>query len=101
MRAMVGRRDVMELMLNGVSFGGTFNGNLISLAAARATLDELSRDADRRYGTPTRSRPQSEGILHDRVPPLCPKSPFSREPSRVRGTCRSVMLKTTPISFQE
>ena len=27
-----------------VSFGGTFNGNPVSLAAARANLDELSRD---------------------------------------------------------
>ncbi len=28
----------------GVSFGGTFNGNPVSLAAADATLEELSRD---------------------------------------------------------
>ena len=38
----------MELIAGGgVSFGGTFNGNPLSLAAARATLDELSRDDGR------------------------------------------------------
>ena len=42
--AVAGRAEIMELMLGGVSFGGTFNGNPIALAAAHATLDELSRD---------------------------------------------------------
>jgi glutamate-1-semialdehyde 2,1-aminomutase len=43
--AIVGRRDIMETMFTrGVSFGGTFNGNPLSLAAALATLTELSRD---------------------------------------------------------
>ena len=41
---VAGRREIMEQMYTaGVSFGGTFNGNPISLAAAEATLDELSR----------------------------------------------------------
>ncbi len=39
-----GRRDVMELVGNGVMHGGTYNGNPITLAAANATLDVLSRD---------------------------------------------------------
>jgi glutamate-1-semialdehyde 2,1-aminomutase len=43
--AIVGRRDIMETMFTrGVSFGGTFNGNPLSLAAALATLTELSRN---------------------------------------------------------
>jgi glutamate-1-semialdehyde 2,1-aminomutase len=42
---VAGRRDVMEQMFGGgVAFGGTFNGNPVSLAAADATLAELSRD---------------------------------------------------------
>lgn len=45
---IAGRREIMELIAGGgVSFGGTFNGNPLSLAAARATLDELSRDDGR------------------------------------------------------
>ncbi len=39
-----GRRDIMELVGNGVMHGGTYNGNPITLAAANATLDVLSRD---------------------------------------------------------
>jgi glutamate-1-semialdehyde 2,1-aminomutase len=43
--AIAGRRDIMETMFTrGVSFGGTFNGNPFSLAAALATLTELSLD---------------------------------------------------------
>ncbi len=42
---VAGRKDVIEQIAGGgVNFGGTFNGNPISLAAADATLRELSRD---------------------------------------------------------
>jgi glutamate-1-semialdehyde 2,1-aminomutase len=42
---IAGRREILEQMYTaGVSFGGTFNGNPVSLAAADTTLDELSRD---------------------------------------------------------
>jgi glutamate-1-semialdehyde 2,1-aminomutase len=42
---VAGRRDIMEQMFGGgAAFGGTFNGNPVSLAAADATLAELSRD---------------------------------------------------------
>ena len=45
---ITGRKEIMEQIAGGgVSFGGTFNGNPLSLAAARATLDELSRDGGR------------------------------------------------------
>jgi glutamate-1-semialdehyde 2,1-aminomutase len=45
---VAGRRDIMEQMFGGgVSFGGTFNGNPVSLAAAHAALGELSRDGGR------------------------------------------------------
>lgn len=41
---VAGREDVMSLMFGGgVAFGGTFNGNPISLAAADAALGELAR----------------------------------------------------------
>lgn len=42
---VAGRRPIMELLAEGsVAFGGTFNGNPISLACAMATLRELERD---------------------------------------------------------
>jgi glutamate-1-semialdehyde 2,1-aminomutase len=42
---VAGRREILELMFGGgVSFGGTFNGNPVSLAAAAVTLEELARD---------------------------------------------------------
>ncbi|MCL6544756.1 MAG: glutamate-1-semialdehyde 2,1-aminomutase [Bryobacteraceae bacterium] len=46
--AFAGRREILEQMAEGrVAFGGTFNGNSFSLAAALATLDEISRDGGR------------------------------------------------------
>jgi glutamate-1-semialdehyde 2,1-aminomutase len=46
--AICGRKDILEGMFGGgVAFGGTFNGNPISLAAAAATLGELSREDGR------------------------------------------------------
>ncbi len=43
---VAGRREIMEQMFGGgVSFGGTFNGNPVSLGAADATLGELARDS--------------------------------------------------------
>ena len=42
---VAGRADLMEQMFTGgVVFGGTFNGNPLSLAGAEACLAELSRD---------------------------------------------------------
>lgn len=41
---VTGRAEIMDLVGQGVSFGGTFNGNPLSLAGARATLTELERD---------------------------------------------------------
>jgi glutamate-1-semialdehyde 2,1-aminomutase len=41
--AVAGRPEIMDCIGNGVAFGGSFNGNPLVLAAARATLEELSR----------------------------------------------------------
>lgn len=42
--AIAGRAEIMDLLSQGeVAFGGTFNGNPVSLAAAHATLTELAR----------------------------------------------------------
>jgi glutamate-1-semialdehyde 2,1-aminomutase len=41
---VAGCRAILEQMFSGVAFGGTFNGNPLSLAAARAALEELARD---------------------------------------------------------
>ncbi|HWB96928.1 MAG TPA: aspartate aminotransferase family protein, partial [Bryobacteraceae bacterium] len=42
---IAGRKDLMEQMFGGgVSFGGTFNGNPLSLAGANAALSELAKD---------------------------------------------------------
>lgn len=43
--AVAGRKEIMEQMFTGgVVFGGTFNGNPLSLAGANACLTELARD---------------------------------------------------------
>lgn len=42
---ITGRKDLMELLFTGgVAFGGTFNGNPVSLAGAQASLEEISRN---------------------------------------------------------
>ena len=41
--AIVGRRDIMQLM-EEIFFSGTFGGETMSLAAARAVLDRVERD---------------------------------------------------------
>ena len=42
---VAGRREIMEQLHGaGVAFGGTFNGNPLSLGIADATLEELARD---------------------------------------------------------
>ena len=42
---IAGRKDVMELMVSGgVSYGGSFNGNPVSLTGANVALEELTRD---------------------------------------------------------
>jgi glutamate-1-semialdehyde 2,1-aminomutase len=43
--AIAARQDILELMFTGgVSFGGTFNGNPLSLAAGVTTIEELARN---------------------------------------------------------
>jgi glutamate-1-semialdehyde 2,1-aminomutase len=43
--AVAGRKDIMEQMFSGgVVFGGTFNGNPLSLTGADVCLSELARD---------------------------------------------------------
>ncbi|MDP1752057.1 MAG: aspartate aminotransferase family protein [Reyranella sp.] len=47
---VAGRRDVMDTLLDrGVMHGGTYNGNVQSMAAALAALDELERDGGALY----------------------------------------------------
>jgi glutamate-1-semialdehyde 2,1-aminomutase len=52
--AVGGRRDIMEQVGTGsVMHGGTYNGNLPAMAAARATLDALGADGGAVYGAIT------------------------------------------------
>jgi glutamate-1-semialdehyde 2,1-aminomutase len=45
---VAGRKAILDLIIDGeVVFGGTFNGNPLSLAGAKATLTEISRDDGR------------------------------------------------------
>jgi glutamate-1-semialdehyde 2,1-aminomutase len=49
--ALAGKRDLMELIATGrVLHGGTFNANLISVAAAVASLRELDQNREVVYG---------------------------------------------------
>jgi len=41
---VAGRRDILMQVFEGVSFGGSFNGNPVSLACSHSTLTELSRN---------------------------------------------------------
>ena len=53
--AVVGRREVMERVeAGGVMHGGTYNANVMSIAAGLATLEELSRDDGQAYRDMTR-----------------------------------------------
>ena len=50
--AIVGKREVMELVVPGkVHHAGTYTGNPISLAASKATLDQLSANDFQAYRT--------------------------------------------------
>ena len=42
--AIVGRKEVMSLVHNGVLVSGTYSGNLIGLAATKKTIEILERD---------------------------------------------------------
>lgn len=42
--AVAGRREILEQLIDGVAFGGTYNGNPLSVAAADTTLAELEQD---------------------------------------------------------
>jgi glutamate-1-semialdehyde 2,1-aminomutase len=58
--AVAGKQDILELMFTaGVSFGGTFNGNPLSLAAGIATIQELAREG----GKPLQSANRMGGML--------------------------------------
>jgi glutamate-1-semialdehyde 2,1-aminomutase len=41
---VAGKQAIMEQIFDGVAFGGTFNGNPLSLAGAHAALGEIARD---------------------------------------------------------
>jgi glutamate-1-semialdehyde 2,1-aminomutase len=90
--AVAGRAEIMELMAGGgVSFGGTFNGNPIALAAAHTTLDELSRDDGaalaRANSTGLRLMEEIRGLARDRGIPFL-----------VSGFGASFSLHFTPLT---
>ena len=47
--AIVGRSDLMDRFSADVNHSGTFNGNVVSMAATLATLNELTRDDNAAY----------------------------------------------------
>lgn len=48
--ALAGRRDIMGMIGPGrIGYGGTYNGNSMCLAAAKATLRELTRNDDEAF----------------------------------------------------
>jgi glutamate-1-semialdehyde 2,1-aminomutase len=48
--AVTGRRDVMSMIGPGrIGYGGTYNGNSMCLAAAKATLRELTKNDDEQF----------------------------------------------------
>lgn len=62
--AIAGRQEILELMFTGgVSFGGTFNGNPLSMAAGVTTIQELVRDG----GEPLRIANQTGETLMEGI----------------------------------
>jgi glutamate-1-semialdehyde 2,1-aminomutase len=59
--AVAGRRDLMELMTQGVVHGGTYNGQAVAMAATVATLKRL-RDPATHAGMEVRGRRLMQGI---------------------------------------
>src|SRR5207244_6564677 len=48
--AVTGRRDIMSMIGPGrIGYGGTYNGNSMCLASAKATLRELTRNDDEAF----------------------------------------------------
>jgi glutamate-1-semialdehyde 2,1-aminomutase len=75
--AFAGRKEVLDLMCGGgVAYGGTFNGNPLSLAGALATLDELSKE----NGEPLRHANRMGERLQSRI----------RECARKRGVSLTI-----------
>ncbi len=61
---VAGRAEILELLFTGgVSFGGTFNGNPMSMAAARACLGVLSADS----GAPLREANRIGEVLRSGI----------------------------------
>jgi glutamate-1-semialdehyde 2,1-aminomutase len=62
---VAGRREVMDTLLHkGVMHGGTYNGNVQSMAAALATLDVLTRDGGAVYrDMEARGRKLMDGLV--------------------------------------
>lgn len=63
--ALVGRRDIMQMM-ERISYSGTFFGETLSLAAAIATIDKLQRE----NVIPKIRSAQNDILMLHRVPPL-------------------------------
>jgi glutamate-1-semialdehyde 2,1-aminomutase len=86
--AVAGRAEIMDLMVAG---GGTFNGNPMALAAAHATLEELSRDGGaalaRANGAGQRLMQEIRGLARERGLPLL-----------VTGFGASFSLHFTPLT---
>jgi glutamate-1-semialdehyde 2,1-aminomutase len=59
--AVAGRKDLMELMTQGVVHGGTYNGQAVAMAATVATLKRL-RDPATLAGIEVRGRRLMQGI---------------------------------------
>jgi glutamate-1-semialdehyde 2,1-aminomutase len=59
--AVAGRKDLMELMIQGVVHGGTYNGQAVAMAATVATLKRL-RDPATHAGMEIRGRRLMQGI---------------------------------------
>ena len=65
---LAGRREYMDLIASGkVIHAGTLNGNPLTLAVAKAALDELSANADAVYGTFQRQGEKLRTGLEERL----------------------------------
>ncbi|KAI9003493.1 class III aminotransferase [Hyaloraphidium curvatum] len=94
---VAGRRDVMEILHKGVMHGGTYNGNVQSMAAGLATLDILTEDDGAVY----REMEARGTELMDGLKALAAKHGLEVQVNGVPTMFQTIFCKETPRNARE
>ena len=98
MALVAGRRDIMEIMqTQGVMHGGTYNGNVQSMAAAIATLDILTENNGALY-----TAVEARGArLMDGLRSLAAKHRMPMHITGVPAMFQTMFIATPPANWRE